>query len=81
MIEDAAEALGSYYKGSSAGSCGQISAFSFAEQNHNARGGGIICSNRIDLIEKAKFLSTTAKNPHKWEPFTVKLDLIIECLI
>lgn len=70
VIEDAAEALGSYYKGSSAGSYGQISAFSFnGNKIITAGGGGIICSNRIDLIEKAKFLSTTAKNPHKWEYF------------
>ena len=70
VIEDAAEALGSYLKQKSAGSFGKMSVFSFnGNKIITAGGGGIICTNNVKLAEKAKFLSTTAKDPHKWEYF------------
>ena len=70
VVVDAAEALGSYYKNKNAGSFGKMSAFSFnGNKIITSGGGGIVCTNDESLADKAKFLSTTAKDPHKWEYF------------
>ena len=70
IIEDAAEALGSTYKNQPAGSFGELSAFSFnGNKIITAGGGGIICTNNVQLAYKIKHLSTTAKQPHAWEFF------------
>ena len=74
VVEDAAEALGSYYKNKNAGSFGKMSAFSFnGNKIITSGGGGIVCTNDESLADKAKFLSTTAKDPHKWEYFHSQL--------
>ena len=74
VIEDAAEALGSLYKNKNAGSFGQMSTFSFnGNKIITSGGGGIVCTNDESLADKAKFLSTTAKDPHKWEYFHSEL--------
>ena len=74
VIEDAAESLGSYYKNKNAGSFGKMSVFSFnGNKIITAGGGGIICTNDKNLADEAKFLSTTAKDPHKWEYFHSQL--------
>ena len=74
VVEDAAEALGSYFKDKPAGSFGKMSAFSFnGNKIITSGGGGIICTNDDDLGDKAKFLSTTAKDPHPWEYFHSQL--------
>jgi dTDP-4-amino-4,6-dideoxygalactose transaminase len=68
VVEDAAEALGSFYKGKSAGSFGVASAFSFnGNKIITSGGGGIITTNNEDIGIKAKYLTTTAKVPHAWE--------------
>ena len=68
IIEDAAEALGSTYKSQPAGSFGELSAFSFnGNKIITAGGGGVICTNNVQLADKIKHLSTTAKQPHAWE--------------
>ena len=68
VVEDAAEALGSFYKGKSAGSFGVASAFSFnGNKIITSGGGGIITTNNEDIGVKAKYLTTTAKVPHAWE--------------
>ena len=68
VIEDTAEALGSTYKNQSAGSFGELSAFSFnGNKIITAGGGGVICTNNEQLAIKIKHLSTTAKQPHAWE--------------
>lgn len=68
VIEDAAEALGSKYKGKNAGEFGKVSAFSFnGNKIITAGGGGSIVTNDTLLGAKAKHLTTTAKIPHKWE--------------
>ncbi len=70
VVEDAAEAMGSYYKGKSASSFGDIAAFSFnGNKIITAGGGGAIVSNGIELATKAKYLTTTAKVSHKWNYF------------
>jgi len=68
LIEDAAEALGSYYKGRHVGNWGRLSALSFnGNKIITTGGGGAILTNDSALAKLAKHLTTTAKVPHKWE--------------
>jgi aminotransferase in exopolysaccharide biosynthesis len=69
LVEDAAEALGSFGKdGSSAGSYGSLGAFSFnGNKIITSGGGGLIVTNDEELGQKAKYLTTTAKKPHPYE--------------
>lgn len=68
VIEDATEALGTYYtegefKGRYAGTIGDFGAFSFnGNKIITTGGGGVLVSNNSSLLEKAKYLSTQAKN-------------------
>ena len=67
LIEDAAEALGSYYKGKHCGTFGRIAALSFnGNKLATTGGGGALLTNDINIAKRAKHLSTTAKLPHKW---------------
>lgn len=68
LIEDAAESVGSIYKGRHTGTVGQLGTFSFnGNKIITAGGGGCIITNNETLAKKAKHISTTAKVPHKWE--------------
>jgi perosamine synthetase len=68
MIEDAAESLGSFYKGRHTGNHGRISALSFNGNKVITTGsGGAILTNDEELGRRAKHLTTTAKIPHRWE--------------
>ena len=68
MIEDAAESLGSYYKGKHTGSWGKLSILSFnGNKTITTGGGGAIISNDEALTNLAKHLTSTAKIPHRWE--------------
>ncbi|MFH6994889.1 LegC family aminotransferase [Flavobacterium sp. FlaQc-48] len=68
LIEDAAESLGSEYKGKPTGSFGKLGAFSFnGNKIVTCGGGGAIVSNDHKLGEKGKYLTTTAKIPHPYE--------------
>ncbi|MCE7042927.1 aminotransferase class I/II-fold pyridoxal phosphate-dependent enzyme [Dyadobacter sp. CY312] len=63
FIEDAAEALGSMYKGRKAGSFGKMSIFSFnGNKIITTSGGGALFSNNEELINKARFLATQARD-------------------
>ncbi len=67
LIEDAAESVGSLYKGKHTGTFGQIGIMSFnGNKIITAGGGGSIITNDINIFKKAKHLSTTAKVPHEW---------------
>lgn len=67
VVEDAAESLGSKYKGRLSGSFGAAAAFSFnGNKIITAGGGGAIVSNSTHIGERAKYLTTTAKVPHAW---------------
>jgi len=64
VLEDAAEALGTLYKGRPAGSFGEVAAFSFnGNKIITASGGGMLASARRDWVEKARFWSTQARDP------------------
>jgi len=68
MVEDAAESLGSYYKGTHTGNWGKLSILSFnGNKTVTTGGGGAIITNDERLGKLAKHLTTTAKIPHRWE--------------
>ncbi|MDC0249147.1 LegC family aminotransferase, partial [Flavobacteriaceae bacterium] len=68
LVEDAAESLGSEYKGRPIGSFGEVGVFSFnGNKIVTSGGGGAIVTNNFKLGERAKFLTTTAKEPHSYE--------------
>jgi perosamine synthetase len=65
LIEDAAEALGSYYKGKHVGHGGLLSTLSFnGNKIITTGGGGAILSNDSEMAARARHLSTQAKVPH-----------------
>ena len=68
VVEDAAESLGSQYNGLPTGSFGEVAAFSFnGNKIVTAGAGGAITTKNKELGDRAKFLTTTAKEPHKYE--------------
>jgi len=68
IVEDAAESLGSQYKGKPTGSLGEVGVFSFnGNKIVTSGGGGAIVTKSIALGEKGKYLTTTAKIPHSYE--------------
>lgn len=67
LIEDAAEALGSRYKGKALGTFGKLGILSFnGNKIITTSGGGALVSEDAELISKARFLSTQARDtaPH-----------------
>ncbi|MCL6479866.1 MAG: LegC family aminotransferase [Peptococcaceae bacterium] len=67
LVEDAAESLGSYYKGRHTGNWGKVSALSFnGNKIVTTGGGGAILTNDERLGRLAKHITTTARVPHKW---------------
>jgi perosamine synthetase len=67
LIEDAAESLGSWYRGRHTGNVGRIAAMSFnGNKTVTTGGGGAILTNDEALGALAKHVTTTAKLPHRW---------------
>lgn len=70
VIEDAAESLGTIYKGRHTGTFGKLGTYSFnGNKTITCGGGGIIVTNDEALGKMAKHLTTQAKVPHKWAFF------------
>lgn len=68
IVEDAAESLGSSYKGKPTGSFGQLGVFSFnGNKIITSGGGGMIVTNEVELGDLGKYLTTTAKVAHPYE--------------
>ncbi|HEY5590800.1 MAG TPA: LegC family aminotransferase [Paludibacter sp.] len=68
LIEDAAESLGSYYKGQHTGTFGKIGVLSFnGNKTITTGGGGMLLFNDENLATEAKHLTTQAKVPHPWK--------------
>ncbi len=64
IIEEAAEAVGATYDGRPAGSFGVMAVYSFnGNKIMTTSGGGALLSDRADLIERARYLSTQAREP------------------
>lgn len=67
LVEDAAESLGSLYKGRHTGTFGLLGALSFnGNKIITTGGGGMILADEV-LGARAKHLTTTAKKPHPYE--------------
>jgi dTDP-4-amino-4,6-dideoxygalactose transaminase len=65
LIEDAAEALGSTYRGRPAGSFGRMAALSFnGNKIITTSGGGMLLSADSDLVSRGRFLATQAREPY-----------------
>jgi degT/dnrJ/eryC1/strS family aminotransferase len=68
VVEDAAEAMGSYYKSKHLGTFAPIGAISFnGNKTITTGGGGMILTNDENIAHRAKHLTTQAKLPHAWE--------------
>lgn len=67
LVEDAAESLGSTYKGQHTGTFGLIGTLSFNGNKVITTGGGGMLLTGEALGIKAKHLTTTAKQPHPYE--------------
>jgi perosamine synthetase len=68
VVEDAAESLGSFYRGRHTGNFGAVSALSFnGNKIVTTGGGGAILTNDPQLAARAKHLTTTARVTHGWE--------------
>ncbi len=68
LIEDAAESVGSFYKGRHTGTFGKLGTLSFnGNKIITCGGGGAILTSDEALARQAKFLTTTAKRPHLYE--------------
>jgi pyridoxal phosphate-dependent aminotransferase EpsN len=64
LLEDAAEALGTLYRGRPAGAIGDVAAFSFnGNKIVTASGGGMLAAARPEWVEKARFWATQARDP------------------
>lgn len=70
VLEDAAESVGSLYKGVHTGLFGKIGVFSFnGNKIITAGGGGLIATRDPILAKRAKHITTTSKVPHAWQFF------------
>lgn len=70
LVEDAAESLGSFYRGRHTGRTGKLAALSFnGNKIVTTGGGGAILTDDEELGRLARHLTTTAKRPHRWEFF------------
>jgi perosamine synthetase len=68
LVEDAAESLGSFYKGRHTGTFGKAGVISFnGNKTITTGGGGMILTDSEAIAVKARHLVSTAKLPHAWE--------------
>ena len=64
LIEDAAESLGASYEGKQSGTFGELGVYSFnGNKILSTSGGGMLVSDNEEWIQRARFLSTQAKEP------------------
>ncbi len=67
LIEDAAESIGSCYKGKHTGTFGTLGTFSFnGNKTVTCGGGGAIITDDEIIAKRAKHLTNQAKLPHLW---------------
>jgi perosamine synthetase len=67
VVEDAAESIGSEYKGKHTGVFGRVGVLSFnGNKTITTGGGGALLTADPELGARLKHLTTTAKLPHRW---------------
>lgn len=68
LVEDAAESLGSFYKGQHTGTFGDFGAVSFnGNKIITTGGGGVVLCKTLESGQHTKHVTTTAKVPHPFE--------------
>ena len=68
VVEDAAESIGSLYKGKHTGLFGKLGIFSFnGNKTVTCGGGGAIVTNDMNIAKRAKHITTTARIGHPYE--------------
>ena len=68
LVEDAAESIGSTYKGKHTGTFGKVGAISFnGNKTITTGGGGMLLFNDEEFGAYAKHITTQAKISHRWE--------------
>jgi aminotransferase in exopolysaccharide biosynthesis len=68
LIEDSAESLGSFYQGKHTGTFGKAGILSFnGNKLVTTGGGGMVITDDETIANRVRYLSTTAKRPHRWE--------------
>lgn len=68
LVEDAAESIGSRFKGQHTGTFGKVGAMSFnGNKTITTGGGGMMFFDDVELGNYAKHITTQAKIPHRWE--------------
>ncbi len=68
LIEDSAEAMGSFFKGRHAGTFGHIGVLSFnGNKTITTGGGGMVITDDEAVARRIRHITTTAKVPHRWE--------------
>lgn len=71
LLADAAESLGATFKGKASGAFGRAAAFSFnGNKIMTTSGGGMLVSDDTDLIDRARYLSTQARQSVAWYEHT-----------
>ena len=64
LVIDAAESLGATCRGRATGKCGDAAVFSFnGNKIITTSGGGMLASDNVELIDRARHLSTQAREP------------------
>jgi len=68
LIEDSAESLGSFYKEKHTGTFGKAGILSFnGNKLVTTGGGGMVITDDEAIADRIRYISTTAKRPHRWE--------------
>ncbi|MBP3038595.1 aminotransferase class I/II-fold pyridoxal phosphate-dependent enzyme [Bacillaceae bacterium Marseille-Q3522] len=83
IIEDAAESLGTTYHGKASGTFGKFGIYSFnGNKIITTSGGGMIVSDNLELLEKARKLATQAREPlpyyqHQMQGYNYRMSNIL----